>query len=118
MPDQKHSTRRKFLRFLGLSAGASLITSTAFGRFIKEEDIKRLKPDQRTFMLRYGEWMDEFIEVIRIEKANPGNLENNQKKMALAERALEMKPELSEFMKDETFALIYTASIQRMSSEI
>ena len=106
------------MTFLGLSAGASLISSTAFGRVIKEDEIKRLKPVQQAFMLRYGQWMDEFIEVIRVEKADPGNLENNHRKMALAESALHMQPELSEFMKDETFAVIYTESIKRMSNEI
>ena len=38
--------------------------------------------------------------------------------LALTEHAENFKPELNEFMKDETFQLIYMASIQRMTKEI
>ena len=69
-------------------------------------------------MIRYGKWMDEFIEVIRIKKTDPGNNENRRKMTALTEIAEKFKPELTEFMKDETFRLIYKASIERMSKEI
>ena len=38
--------------------------------------------------------------------------------IALTEWAEEMKPEISEFMKDKTFSLIYLVCIDRMSKEI
>ena len=69
-------------------------------------------------MVRYGKWMDDFIEVIRIKKTDSGNKKNNKKMTALSENAEKFKPELNEFMKDETFRLIYMASIQWMSKEI
>lgn len=62
--------------------------------------------------------MDDFIEVIRIKKTDPENKDNKNKMLALTEHAEKFKPELNEFMKDETFQLIYMASIQRMTKEI
>ena len=115
---EKQSTRRRFLQFLGIYAGATLVSTGALGAFLNPAEIKKLNPEQQEFMLRYGKWMDEFIEVIRIQKTNPGNRENNTRMIALTERAENFKPELSEFMKDETFTLIYKASIERMSKEI
>jgi hypothetical protein len=115
---EKESTRRKFLKFLGLSAGATFVSTKALAGIIKSEDIKKLNPNQQEFMVRYGKWMDEFIDVIRIQKKDPANSENNKKMIALTERAEQFKPELSEFMKDETFSLVYKVSIERMSKEI
>ena len=56
--------------------------------------------------------------MIRSKKTDAGNKENNKKMTALSENAEKFKPELNEFMKDETFRLIYMASIQRMTKEI
>lgn len=115
---ENHSTRRKFLQFLGLSAGSTLAGGSALGHFTDRESILKLSSSQQEFMIRYGQWMDEFIEVIRKQKSEPDNSENKRKIMALAEQAEKFNPELSEFMKDETFSMIYKASIQRMSNEI
>ena len=38
--------------------------------------------------------------------------------IALTEMAEDLKPELTEFMRDETFRIIYNASIEQMSKEI
>ena len=115
---EKESTRRKFLKFLGLSAGATLVSSKMLAGIIKPEDIRTLNPHQQEFMVDYGKWMDEFIDVIRIQKTDRANSENNKKMIALTERAEAFKPQLSEFMKDPNFSLIYKASIERMSKEI
>ena len=112
------STRRKFLQILGLSAGSTLLTTTTLGGFVDRETIHQLNPKQQEFMMRYGKWMDEFIDVIRVQKAEPENMENKHKMIALTEKAETLNPELAEFMKDKTFSLIYHASILRMSSEI
>lgn len=117
MPDNS-SSRRNFLKILGLSAGASLAGKSALAAFVNKEEIRRLNPVQQEFMVRYGKWMDEFVEVVRIQKAEPENQENQKKMVALTERAEKFKPELDEFMKDETFALVYIASVQRVTNEI
>ena len=115
---ENQTTRRKFLQYLGLSAGTALISSTAFANFTNKEDILKLNPNQQEFMSRYGQWMDEFIEVIRVQKIDRGDVQNHAKMIALTERAEAFNPELKEFMKDDKFALIYKESIKRMSSEI
>ncbi len=114
----KKSTRRIFMQLLGLSATGSLLSTKALAGFTHDAEILKLNTAQQQFMIRYGQWMDEFIEVIRIQKSNPENPENNNKMIALTERAGEFKPELSKFMKDDKFQLIYKASIERMTKEI
>jgi hypothetical protein len=115
---EKDSTRRKFLKFFGLSAGATMVAGPALALFTNVQDIRKLNPEQQDFMIDYGKWMDEFIEVIRIQKTNPGDAINQKKMIALTHRAEEFKPQLNLFLKDESFALIYRASIERMTKEI
>ena len=114
----EQSTRRKFLKFLGLTAGVTLAAPAAFASFVDPEEIKRLNPEQQEFMLRYGSWMDEMTEVARLDVAEPENKENKQRKMVLAEKAGELQPELESHMQDKTFALIYNESIKRLTNEI
>lgn len=110
-------SRRKFLQLFGLTAGATLIGSTALAGFVDQSEIKKLNPEQKEFMLRYGQWMDEFTEVIR-NKKNGESKENHLQMIALTEKSAALQPELDGHMKDETFALIYKASIERMTKEI
>ena len=112
------SNRRKFLKFLGLSAGATLAAPAVFASFIDPQEVKRLNSEQQEFMMRYGQWMDEMTEVAALDKTDPENIENKHRKMHLAEKAEEMKPELSSYMKDSTFVLVFNASIKRLSEEI
>ncbi len=113
-----NSSRRKFLQLLGLTASSTLINTSAIAGFIDQTTIHKLNPEQQEFMLRYGKWMDEFIEVIHIQKKEPDNIENKHKMIALTEMAEKFNPELSEFMKDQTFSLIYNESILRMTNTI
>ncbi len=115
---EKQSTRRNFLQFLGLSAGAAVVSTTALGSIVDATEIRKLNPKQQAFMIRYGKWMNEFMKVATIKKTDPGNIENNKKMATLAEAAEKFKPELSEFMQDETFRLIYNTSIERVTKEI
>ncbi len=115
---EKESTRRKFLQLLGLTAGTTLLGSNAMASFTDQEEIKKLNPEQQEFMIRYGKWMDEFTEVIRIQKTDPDNLENHKKMITLTEKVEKLQPELTEYLKDETFSLIYHTSIKRLTNEI
>ena len=115
---EENSSRRNFLRFVGLSAGTVLISTNAFSAFINQAEVLKLNPKQQEFMLRYGKWMDDFIDVIRKKQAEPGNQEHQKVIVKLSEKAEGFKPELTEFLKDETFAIIYQASIDKMSKEI
>lgn len=115
---KKQSTRRRFLQMLGLSVGAGLVSKSAIASIIDQTEIKKLNPEQQKFMLRYEAWMTEFIEVIRIQKTEPDNIENHKKMISLTEISEGFKPELDVYMKDETFSLIYTMAIERMKKEI
>lgn len=117
MPETQAS-RRKFIKIIGVSAGATVASTTAFAGLINHTEIHKLNPEQKEFMLNYEKWMDEFIDAIRIKKKEPGNLENNKNMMALTERAATWKPTLTEYMKDKTFALSYQFAIERTTKEI
>lgn len=114
---EHQSTRRRFLKLLGLSVGA-VASTNAFASFIDKEEIKKLNPEQQEFMVRYGNWMDELTIVARVQKTNPDDFDNQKKMMVLGTKAQELQPELSMYMKDETFALIFKESIKRLSNEI
>ena len=115
---QEQNSRRNFLRIVGLSAGTALINTSAFSSFIDKTEVLKLNPKQQEFMLRYGKWMDDFIDVIRKKKAEPGNQEHHKVTMTLSDKAAAFKPELTEFLKDKNFELVYRAAIDRMSKEI
>lgn len=115
---ETQSSRRNFLKVVGVAAGATVASTSAFAGLIDHSKIEKLNPEQKEFMLTYEKWMDEFIDTIRIKKADPGNLENHKKMMALTELALAWKPKLTEYMKDKTFALIYQDAIARTTKEI
>lgn len=115
---QLQNSRRNFLRIVGLSAGTALISTSAFSAFIDKTEVLKLNPKQQEFMLRYGKWMDDFIDVIRKKKAEPGNQEHHKVTMTLSDQAATFKPELTEFLRDKNFELVYRAAIDRMSKEI
>lgn len=117
MLDSK-SSRRNFFKFLGLTAGTTLMSQASFGAHLDATEIRKLTNEQKEFILLHEKWMDEFIEVIRVQKTNPEDQENNKKMIAITEMADEFKPQLNDFMKDGTFALIYKMSMERMSKEI
>jgi hypothetical protein len=112
------SSRRNFFKFLGLTAGTTLMSQASFGAHLDETEIRKLTDEQKEFMLLHEKWMDEFIAVIKVQKIAPENQENNKKMIAISKMADEFKPKLNEFMKDGTFALIYKISMERMSKEI
>ena len=121
MEKEENNSRRKFLRsgiITAATAGTALISTNAFSAFINQAEVLKLNPKQQEFMLRYGKWMDDFIDVIRKKQAEPGNQEHQKVVMILSQKAEDFKPELTEFLKDETFAIIYQVSIDKMSKEI
>ena len=121
MEEEENNSRRKFLKsgiFTAATAGAALINTNALSAFINQADVLKLNPKQQEFMLRYGKWMDDFIDVIQKKQAEPRNQEHQKAITVLSEKAESFKPELTEFLKDETFALIYHTSIERRSKEI
>ena len=120
MEKEENNTRRKFFKsgiFTAATAGVALSTN-AFSAYFNQAEVLKLNPKQQEFILRYGKWMDDFIDIIRKKQAEPGNLEHQKVVMVLSQKAEGFKPELTEFLKDGTFAIIYQASIDKMSKEI
>jgi len=115
---EEQSSRRKFIKLFGLSAGATLTSVSGMAAFIDQTEIRKLNPEQREFMIRYGKWMDEFTELIKIQKTDPNGLEINKRIIALTEKVEKLRPQLEAYMTDKTFALIYKESIKRVTAEI
>lgn len=117
--DGYESTRRTFLRKLGLTVGATAITGIAKSTQIIEDKIQfPLTEEQQKFMLAYDRWMDEFIEIIKARREYPDDLELNKKLMALSEEAQKWQPVVNEFMKESNFAKHYMIVTERMTNEI
>lgn len=117
--DGYESTRRTFLKKIGLTLGATALATVAKSTQIIEDKIQfPLTEDQVEFMKKYDLWMDEFTEVIKARRMDPDGLEINKKLMLLSEQAQEWQPIVSEFMKDSNFAKHYMIATERMTNEI
>lgn len=118
--DAYEQTRLQFIRRLGLTLGALVVPSTlklAYSINEKKEEFP-ITQEQQLFVENYEKWMDEFIPVIRRQKSNPDDYDNNKKIVELSEQAKSWQNILVEFMKDENFARHYLIISQRMTQEI
>lgn len=113
-----NSNRRKFLKTFGLTAAATIAGSSVMAAFIDQREIKQLNEEQQEFMMRYGQWMDEYLKVVRIQKTDPENKDNQKRMLELTDHAESFQPELKVFMQDGTFAFIFKTAIKRVSDEI
>lgn len=111
--------RRRFLTKLGMTLGVTLAgTAVMQGEEIATTKELTLSGDQQLFMSNYERWMDDFIEVIKVQKLEPMNLENNKKIVALSDEAKVFQQELMGYMKDENFARYYMIATERMTLAI
>ena len=117
MSDQE-SSRREFMKKAGIVVGGTLIASDLAASSSNKDAVRKLNPEQNEFMERYGKWMDDFTEVIKLQKKEPYNEEFRARMEVLTQRSQDFKPELSRHMKDKTFNLIYLESIKRVKYEI
>jgi len=107
------------LRKLGFTLGGTLTASSLISaNIIGTEKEMNITAEQKAFMDNYEKWMDEFIEVIRIQKADPENLENNKHIVDLSERTKKWQHKLHDYMTDDNFARFYMAATERMTLEI
>lgn len=111
--------RRRFLTRLGLTLGVTLTgTKVMQGENEATADALTISSAQKTFMQNYERWMDDFIEVIKVQKKDPENLQNNLKIVALSDEAKLFQTELMGYMKDENFARYYMVATERMTLAI
>lgn len=115
---KKLSSRRKFLQFLGISAGSTIISASAVAGLAEPNEVLKLNKEQRKFMHDYNKWMDEYVEVIKVQNIDMDNIENHKRMLRLTEQAEIWRPTINEYMKDRNFSIIYHASIEKMKSEI
>jgi len=111
--------RRRFLTKLGLTLGVTLTgTKVMQGEQTPVSTETGLNAEQKAFMDNYEKWMDNFIEVIKFQKKDPNDLENNMKIVALSEEAKLFQQELIGYMKDDNFARHYMVATERMTLTI
>jgi len=117
--DSYESTRRGFIKKLGLSVGMAAAVSGAKGAKIIEKHIDfPLTDDQQKFIESYEDWMDKFVDIIKARRTNPDDLDLNLKLMRLSEQHESWQKEVVEYMKDDNFAKHYMIVTQRMTDEI
>jgi hypothetical protein len=120
--DGYESTRRDFLKRLGLIASATAISATGLAQVEslitdKKENYK-LTPEQTKFMKKYEKWLEEFHDMAKFQKQDPEHLENNKKLVALSEEAKKWQAELIEHMKDDNFAKYYMIVTEKVTVTI
>ncbi len=117
--DNYESTRRRFIKKLGLSVGMAVAVSGARGAKIIEKHVDfPLSDQQQKFIHNYEIWMDKFVEIIKARRTNPDNLDLNLELMKLSEEHEKWQKEVVEYMKDDNFAKHYMIITQRMTDEI
>ena len=123
--DGYESTRRDFLKKLGLVVGATAITATGFSEVTdfaekiqnKKEEFK-LNAEQQKFMDKYEKWLEEFHDMAKFQKVDAEHLENNKKLVALSNEAATWQKELIEHMKDDNFARHYMVLTEKVTATI
>jgi len=117
--DGYDENRRRFLTKLGLTLGVTLTGNDILqGSNATAAHPLVITAEQEAFMLNYERWMDDFIEVIKIKKNEPDNLENNKKIVALSDEAKLFQHQLTEYMLDDNFARYYMVATERMTLSI
>ena len=112
-------SRRAFLTKLGLSVGVTtLADKTLSAKVLNNKSEFPLTNEQQLLMNRYEKWMDEFIPVIKANRANENDPVAKQRISELSEEAESWRLQLVKFMKDENFARHYMAATERMTKEI
>jgi len=112
--------RRDFLKKLGLISGAAAITGVGgvASMLIDQREEIVLSPEQKQFMDKYENWLEDFNDMAKYQKVDPEHLENNKKLMALAEEAAKWQKDLVQHMKDENFARYYMIVTERVTNTI
>lgn len=118
--DGFENKRRDFIKKLGLSVGiiAASTTASTAAEIIQNKIQFPLTSEQQSFIHNYEKWMDSFIEVIKIQRKNPNDLENNKRLMLLTDESALWQKDHFKFMEDENFARHYMIISERMTKEI
>ena len=118
--DAYEQKRRDFLKKLGLIGGAAALTGVGgvVGSLIDTREEIVLTPEQKQFMDKYENWLEDFRDMAKYQKVDPEHLENNKKLMALSEEAAKWQKDLVQHMKDENFARYYMIVTERVTKVI
>lgn len=119
----KESSRRGFLKRIGMVAATAAIANTAWAQVDKlsseilpEKPV--LSPEQSEFMSKYTHWLEEFHQMAKLQKVSPGDSENNKKLVALSDEARAWQDELIAYMRDENFSRHYLMVTEKVTQTI
>jgi len=118
----KETTRRDFLKRMGLIATTTAITATGISQvsnlLTENKEEEALTPAQSEFMQKYKKWLSEFHDMAKFQKVDAAHPENNKKLVALSEEAKLWQDELMEHMKDENFSRHYMMVTEKVTNTI
>jgi hypothetical protein len=120
--DGYESTRREFLKKLGLIAGATALTATGMANvapvITDKKEKYTLTAEQDKFMQMYEKWLDEFHAMAKFQKVDAEHLGNNKRLMELSDQASGFQKQLIAHMKDENFQRYYMIVTERVTTVI
>lgn len=117
--NEYEESRRTFLTKLGLTIGTTAVASAKLSAKVLNSKAEfPLTEEQQQLMDRYEQWMDEFIPVIKVHRANENNQNAKKRISELSEEAENWRQQLVKFMKDDNFARHYMLATERMTKEI
>lgn len=117
MANEKQS-RKSFLKKIGMSIGAAAVAPLATASEVGYMNDNKLDEVQKEFLLTYEKWLSEFHGVIKKQKDDFTNIENNKKLMTLSSEAEEWKKQLEVHMMDNNFAEYHEKITRKLTEDI
>jgi len=116
--DDFENSRRDFLKKLGLTVVTTAVAGNVIASLADDKKKFKLNEEQQKLMDNYEKWMDDFIEVVKVRRDKPHDMDANKRLMELSENSKEWKEPLEKYMKDPNFASYYMIVSERMTKEI
>jgi len=113
----QNSTRRGFFQKLGLTAGGAALLESEELANVNTNRFSTLQ-DRSAFLEKYEKWVDEYIEVVEMEKQQAQDLSNKHRIMELADQADGWQNQIKEFVKHDDFKNKYLSISKRFAEAI
>jgi len=114
---ENNDSRRNFLKKIGMTLTAAATTTFAAGA-VKTSKFDKLSLEKQAFLKKYKIWIDNFKNVVNVQKVDPQHAANNEYMMKLSEEAENWKAELQSYLTDQDFAEEYLKLTVELTNKI
>ncbi len=113
----KKDNRRKFIQKLGVTVGAAaLLDSEAMASVGKMQASKEIERSE--FLNHYENWVNQYIDVVEMEKSDKNNMANKHRIMELSHQAQDWQEKIAIYLNDDSFKQRYIQLSMRLSDSI